>query len=820
MDIAEYEKKHIDMLRPYLSECMVLLKKDGNFPIDKPCKVALYGNGARRTVKGGTGSGEVNSRYSVTAEQAFLDAGFEITTTSWLDSYDIVYQKARKKFVKQIRKDAKKHHILAVFEGMGKIQSEVDYEIPMDSEKEKESEICVYVLSRISGEGNDRHYVKGDILLTDTEARDIRKCASSFRKFMLVLNTGGPVDLSPVLDVVQNVLYLSQLGVETGAALVDVILGKSNPSGHLTTSWCFCSEDKMPGSFGDWDDTYYREGIHVGYRLWESLGIRPMFSFGYGLSFTEFNVDLHAASMELDQAQVTVCASVTNTGNFAGKEILQLYVSKPDDRIDQNPNDLVSFAKTGLLAPGQCQKVSLSFDMSQAASYSTETFSWILFAGDYTVSIGTSVETKRPVGIIRVDRDVLVKHVLKYTPSPEMEDWMADKNNYRHIDNASLPVFDLDCGCLRQQLLSSDFSNYTDDPQWKSIALGLSDEDLAKMCVGAYSQEKGIKSIIGNASISVAGAAGETSPVFSKIGAKSLVMADGPAGLRLATEYFSDEKGVHGLGLPFPESVFQLLPKVGQWFVRACMKKPGKKDVVRTQYCTAIPIGTAIAQSWNTDFAKLCGDIVGNEMEIFNVDLWLAPALNIHRDIRCGRNFEYFSEDPLVSGKMASAITLGVQKHKGRGVTIKHFSANNQELNRYGNNSHVSERALREIYLKGFEIAVQESQPASVMTSYNLLNGVHTSQQHELIGDILRNEFGFKGFVMTDWIIGGTDGKGCKYPSPDVAAIVASGGNVIMPGSDGDVNRILEGVKSGKVTRAQLEQNVWEIWKSLADKQK
>ena len=229
------------------------------------------------------------------------------------------------------------------------------------------------------------------------------------------------------------------------------------------------------------------------------------------------------------------------------------------------------------------------------------------------------------------------------------------------------------------------------------------------------------------------------------------------------------------------------------------------------QNCTAIPIGTAIAQSWNLDFAEMCGDIVGDEMERFGVHLWLAPALNIHRDIRCGRNYEYFSEDPLISGRFAAAITRGVQKHPGCGTTVKHFAANNQETNRYTNNSQVSERAMREIYLRGFEIAVRESQPHALMTSYNLLNGVHTCERRDLIEDVLRAEFGYQGIVMTDWIIGAMYGRRNKYPAPDAAKTAAAGNDLTMPGGKGDLKAMLQGLKDGSVSRRQLEINAARI---------
>ena len=235
------------------------------------------------------------------------------------------------------------------------------------------------------------------------------------------------------------------------------------------------------------------------------------------------------------------------------------------------------------------------------------------------------------------------------------------------------------------------------------------------------------------------------------------------------------------------------------------------KGEILEQNCSAIPIGTALAQSWNLPFAEQCGDLVGDEMERFGVQLWLAPALNIHRDIRCGRNFEYFSEDPLISGKFAAAITRGVQKHPGCGTTVKHFAANNQETNRYSSNSQVSERAMREIYLRGFEIAVRESLPHALMTSYNLLNGVHTSERRDLIEDILRAEFGYEGIVMTDWIIAVMTGKSKKYAAPDAAKIAAAGNDLTMPGGMGDLKAMKRGMKKGVVTRRQLQINAARV---------
>ncbi len=365
-------------------------------------------------------------------------------------------------------------------------------------------------------------------------------------------------------------------------------------------------------------------------------------------------------------------------------------------------------------------------------------------------------------------------------------------------ETGPLPVLAVSASAFETETAKYALSE-TVDP----LAEKLSDEELCLLNIGAFRQ-KGSQSVIGNAGQSVAGAAGETVNCLQEKGIPALIMADGPAGLRLSRQYTRDEKGVHAIGDVMPESVMELMPAPAAWGMKLFAGNKKVSGEIYEQNCTALPIGTALAQSWNLDFAKQCGDLVGDEMERFHVHLWLAPALNIHRDIRCGRNYEYYSEDPLLSGRFAAAMTQGVQRHPGCGTTIKHFAANNQETNRYGSNSIVSERAMREIYLRGFEIAVKESQPHALMTSYNLLNGVHTSEHRGLIADILRCEFGFRGIVMTDWIIGVLNAGKKKYPAPNAARIAAAGGDLVMPGGPGDLKALLNGLKEGAVTRKQL----------------
>lgn len=801
MNLKDYEKKHLQMLREQIAECTVLLKSNGDFPLERAGQIALYGSGARHTIKGGTGSGEVNSRYFVTIEQGLQDAGFTITTSDWLDAYDRLLVDAKKEFHKEIKARAKKNHTVAVIEGMGAVMPEPEYDLPLNGA----GDVAVYVLSRISGEGSDRQAVTGDILPGESETRDILALQKKYKKFMLVLNVGGAVDLSAVSEV-ENILILSQLGVETGAVLADILTGKSNPSGKLTTTWSAWEDYADFGEFGDINDTRYHEGIYVGYRYFDSIGKKALFPFGYGLSYTQFTMACKTVSA--DKHTVTVRAAVKNIGKYAGKEVVQLYVSSPEGKLDQPYQALAAWAKTSELKPGETEDITMTFSLADIAAYDTEDAQYLLEKGDYVLHIGNSSVNTTVCGVARLDADVVTLKAKNCCGTPDFTDWKPkQKANISVPDNA--PVL---------EIKASDFTTisvtYDSEQEIDPAVEAFTDEQLALMNVGAFDPKGSLASIIGSASTTVAGAAGETANVTGAKDFPVMVMADGPAGLRLTREYFVDDKGVHGIGAGIPESFAEFMPKITVWFMGLMEKKPKAGDKIYEQYTTAIPIGTALAQSWNLDLARDCGDIVGDEMERFGVHLWLAPALNIHRNIRCGRNFEYFSEDPLISGMFAAAITQGVQKHPKCGTTIKHYAANNQETNRYNNNSQVSERAMREIYLKGFGICVKESQPHAVMTSYNLLNGTHTSESRGIIEDILRSEYGYEGIVMTDWIVnGGTMNKASIHPAPVSSKIAEAGGDLVMPGGKNDYKNILEALQNGKLDRKQLQINATRVYR-------
>lgn len=805
--MQQYEKDHLAIVLDNAAECTVLLKSNGKFPVEKPCKIAAFGSGIRYTIKGGTGSGEVNSRFTYTIEEGLEREGFEITTKSWLDSYDTVRELGKKDFLKQLKKEAKEKKENIIMYSMGKVMKEPDHNLTLEGE----GDVAVYVVSRNSGEGSDREVVEGDVKLSQSEIRDILAANKKYDKFMLVLNVGGVVDLSPVMEV-ENILVLSQLGVDCGKILADILTGKQNPSGKLATTWTayedYCSE----GSFGDWNDTRYKEGIYVGYRYFNSFGKKPLFPFGYGLSYTSFEQTVETVTAKSDE--ITVKVNVKNIGNYAGKEVVQVYVSLPNGKLDKAYQELAGFAKTELLAKEQTQTLEISFKLSDFASYDVDDAAYILEAGDYVIRVGNHSEATRIVAVASLDKSVVTLKTRDCLGVPDFTDMKSEPRAKEEIPAEA----------VRLTILSSEIScaevEYDKEYEICHEVKALSDEELAFLAIGGFDPNAKGLSIIGNAAIHVAGAAGETTSQLIDKGIKPLIMADGPAGLRLSKRYYRDEKGAHGLDGGVPESMLEVMGPVSRFVANLIMgggKKAPKDATVYEQAATMIPIGTAIAQSFNTKLAEQFGDLVGAEMEMFNVHLWLAPALNIHRSILCGRNFEYYSEDPLVSGKIAAAITNGVQKHLGCSTTIKHYAANNAETNRYCNNSQVSERAMREIYLRGFGICVKESQPNAIMTSYNLLNGTHTSEHRGLIEDVLRCEYGFKGIVMTDWVMEIMTSKASNYRNALSPEVVKAGGDLFMPGGKKDYDRVVAALKDGSLSREQLEINATRVIK-MAEK--
>jgi len=796
--LSDYEKEHINAIDSYLGECTVLLRSNGDFPLNSREKdIYLFGNGVRKTVKGGTGSGDVKSHFFENIEEAFINEGYNVLSKDFLDQYDEVYEKAHKTFIEELNKPFD-DPMMAMFNTMGAIMEEPEYDIPYT----KKGNIAIYVLSRISGEGTDRTVKTGDVLLTKTEEEMIKTLAAGFKKFMLVLNTGGPVDLSG-LDKVKNILVLSQLGVNTSKTLVQIINGKKYPSGKLATTWTKASDYPKIGDFGEANDTNYKEGIYVGYRYFDSADVDVMFPFGFGLGYTKFVHNVRSVKLVGEVFHVDV--DVINIGLHKGKEVIQLYLSKPQTTLDEPYQILVAYEKTKELGPGKIDTLQLKFKFSDFASYHTGKAAYILDKGCYTIRLGNSSRDTKPCAKVTLKSMITVKQLKNKLGKPDFTDYsVVSKKKDSLLSLIFVPKFTLSPSSIKKVTEKYD-KTYSVPDEVKA----LSTEEKAKLVVGDMDDPVGVV-----AKYTVPGEAGRTHPAT---GVRPLVMADGPAGLRLANDYFIDENGAaRSTESPFASMTINLTDEFLA-IVNSMFPPPSEDAEIFHQYSTAIPIGTAVAQSWNKEFAEKCGDIVGTEMEMFRVNLWLAPALNIHRSILCGRNFEYYSEDPLITGLTAANMVKGVQKHKNAFVTLKHFAANNQETNRSGNSSNASERALREIYLKGFEIAVREANPKAIMCSYNLINGVRTNESKELINDILRNEFDFNGIVMTDWEVAKFSEK---YPLPQPSNVVKATGNVFMPGGEENYLQIMESIENKTLSIKDLEISAAMIYKLAKEVEK
>ncbi len=836
-DITVNETEHMKTVRELAPECIVILRNDGTLPVVNPCKIAVYGNGARHTVKGGTGSGDVNSRFKVSIYDGLKEAGFTITNEDWLDRYDRDLEVYTEEYIQKIKRYAEENHIVGEMAQFDNPFGVMEQPAVEDSDIDGDSELALFVITRDSGEGKDREYKRGDYLLTETEEANLRKVAASYRKTAVILNCGGIIDTSVINSIggIGALLTVSQLGNVGGNIIADCILGKSVPSGKLTDTWAKRFED-YPNSdtfSSDNDDEVYKEGIYVGYRYFDSFGIEPMYLFGFGLSYTTFDTEVTGVSLTGQTVKITAC--VTNTGKvYPGKEVVQAYCSAPSGNIDKPYQVLAGYKKTDEIAPGAACEVTIEFDMADLASYDANTAMSVLEEGDYLIRVGTSSADTKIVMTVNVPKTV---EVCRYRNlfAPDMHfDVMTNPGKGLELSaiadskqKSLAKLFVLDTSVITKKVTEYTDSRdvITDDRAGEVITLAdviegkadlkqlvaqLTPEEMAHIVVGAFEGERKDDSVVGSASLQVPGAAAETTrSFFDTRRIPSLVLADGPAGLRLIPHFKTYPDGslvpggyVFGFSRQdFPED----LPE-------------GCIDYY--QYCTAIPIATALAQSWNPDLIEKIGFLIGEEMTDFGVHLWLAPGMNIHRNPLCGRNFEYYSEDPLVTGKCAAAMTKGVQKNKGRGTTIKHYAANNQEDNRLFSNSHVTERTMREIYLKGFEIAVKESQPLSIMTSYNLLNGTHTANHYELIQNVLRDEWGFEGVVMTDWcttqaIVAEMGfGKPGKYHESSSAMCVHAGNDWIMPGSATDVEGILKAVDDKKLSVADLQFCTYNILKT------
>lgn len=892
----EISKREIDnenRAKEIAREAVVLLENDGLLPIEKACDIALFGNGVRWTVKGGTGSGGVNSRRVVNIVQGLLKAGFRIVSSDWLLRYD----EKRRNHISDYRSWAAERAAnlgvneasVAMNEGMK--ECEIN---PVLDEDMADADVCIYILSRNSGEGCDRLEGDGDYKLFSEEVNSIRKLAGKYDKFILVLNVGGVLDMSEIkkIEGINSIVLLGQLGNLTGEVLPEVLLGKVNPSGRLTDTWAndfldYPSSATFSHVNGNVNEEIYSDGIYVGYKYFDTFKIPVIYPFGYGLSYTSFETELVKVS-RMDEVYKALghiapidgifkalnniiyggsacgdyhdacadeiyndCAGfsnlgelnnkvllefkVKNIGKHAGKEVIEVFGSAPRGRIDKATKVLVGYTKTTEIAPGDEVDAYIVVDIKDMASYCENCSAWVLHKGNYRLYAGKNVVDAPYVADINLDEMVKfglcktiwdknedlseLKSVYKLEDGEEYDNRKAESKFIVDISSKDIKINTFEYTNERTSAKKSDGVNNVNldmilsgKATIEDMVSELSVRELALLAVGKHKEEEVDEEskkdeIAGNSSISVPGAAADTSDcIFESRGVRKLVTADGPAGLRLQPVFKTDLDGNYIPGGEIFEDSFN------PWVEDL----DESKTVTYYQYCTAIPIAWSLAMTWSKKSLFEAGDIVGSEMEEYGVDLWLAPGMNIHRNPLCGRNFEYYSEDSFISGMCAAIITEGVQSHAGKGTTIKHFAANNQEDNRFFVNNIMSERAIREVYLRGFEICVRRANPRALMSSYNMINGYHTSNSYGLVQNILKDEWGYKGLVMSDWCT--TMGNFDQFylydiinPKSAPSGCVYAGNDVIMPGCIQDVADIVEAVETGKeiegfkISRADLE---------------
>lgn len=801
------------------TEGIVLLENDGSLPL-RVGKVALYGAGAKKTIKGGTGSGEVNERHAVSILEGMEQSGFTVTTMRWIEDYDRAFEEGEQEYAEEFRKKLNPKNLTDFMNLMsspyrypyGRAIQETDIE-------ESDTDSCIYVVSRQAGEGADRKLDENEYGLSEIERINIAFCAERYKKMIVVINVGGVFDLNFLNEIseINAVIFMGQLGSMGGLALADVISGKQTPSGKLTDTWAkhyrdLPFADEYSYLSGNLDEEYYREGIYVGYRYFDTFHVAPRYPFGYGMSYTNFAIRFEQIQME--GTKICVSTEVENTGKiYAGKEVVQVYVSCPNGELKKEAKRLIAFAKTKLLKPGEKETVVLSFDLRDMTSYREKDAATVLEKGEYVVRLGNSSRNTRVCGILRLSSEIITEkhsHICKVPMrvtelEQKEEDILHATSDCRQnwgrgceiiIENVekirSIPVEE---DKITEVVHEYGPVNIYSSEETDAVLERLTLREMAELSVGG--------GMTGSRFFEAPGAAGVTCTTLEQKGIPNIVMADGPAGLRLnkvsSVSFTGKVKGTEP-NISFMKYLPEPVKKI-------MLGNPDSPNLLY-QFTTAFPVGISLASSWNLELAEEVGNAVGKEMECYGVTYWLAPGLNIHRNPLCGRNFEYYSEDPLVSGKFAAAITKGVQKNRGCYVTLKHFCCNNQEDNRNKTNANVNERALREIYLKGFEIAVKEANPGAIMSSYNKVNGKYVNNSYRLLTQVLRNEWGFDGFVMTDWFA-----TGRKYGDP--AHAIASGNDLIMPGSAGAVDEIVKAVSKGVILEEDVKRSAANVLRGV-----
>ncbi|MDE5621019.1 MAG: glycoside hydrolase family 3 C-terminal domain-containing protein, partial [Ruminococcus sp.] len=658
-------------------------------------------------------------------------------------------------------------------------------EMPLDDEKVKKasakSNTAIVIIGRTAGEEQDARVEAGSYLLTDKENDMISKVRKAFNKVIVLLNVGGIVDMSFVDEYKpDSVLYVWQGGMTGGTGTADVLTGKISPCGKLTDTIAYkISDYPAYENFGNTERNFYCEDIYVGYRWFETFAQdKVRYPFGYGLSYTDFEITTEKNIYNDDS--VVFCVKVTNTGNYSGKEVVQVYCEQPQGKLGKPAKVLCGFAKTKNLAPNESQILEIKVNYYDIASYDDSgvtghRFCWVLEKGEYKFLVGNSIRNLKTADVyINDETEVLYECSQAMPPVIPFRRTKAVVTEKGFIpETEDVPLNEVDEKQRRIENLPAEI-----------VCTGNKDIKLSDVRKGKNTIEEFIAQ-------------------FSDYDLSCIIRGEGMGSPRVTAGTASAFGGVSDnlvdFGIP----------------AGCCSDGPSGMRLDCGTKAFSLPNGTMIASTFNCELVKELFEYTGLEMTANKVDCLLGPGMNIHRFALNGRNFEYFSEDPLLTGSMASAELNGLH-NSGVTGTIKHFCGNNQETSRHFADSVISERALREIYLKGFEIAVKSGNANSIMTTYGSVNGLWTAGNFDLNTKILRNEWGFGGFTMTDWWanINVRDGEPNKT---DFAAMAMAQNDVYMvcaDGASGDDNT-LDSLEKGELKRSELQRNAMNICRFL-----
>lgn len=754
--------KYLETSARAVSGGIVMLKNDGALPLKQGGTAAVFGRIQLHYYKSGTGSGGmVNVSKVIGITDGLLDAGYKLDE-QLLNAY----------------REWDEQNPFDYGEGWGG-EPWSQKEMPLTDElvggAASRADAAIVIIGRTAGEEMDNKLEKGAFLLSDLEEDMLRRVTSAFDKTVVLLNTGGLIDMS-FMDryPVSAVMYVWQGGMVGGAGTAAVLTGEVSPSGKLPDTIAYeISDYPSDKFFGSGDMDCYGEDIYVGYRYFETFAKdRVRFPFGFGMSYTSF--DITASDFKLDGNKVTGSVNVKNTGSTPGREVVQIYCSAPQGKLGKPARVLCGFDKTRTLQPGESQTLSFEIPLESVASYEDSGVTghksaWILEQGGYVFYAGADVRSASeaysltlPETVVRQCKSALgpltaFKRMVNSNGKPEFEDVPLTGEAFPH-DHAKLPAEIPQTGDRGIRL--ADVVNGKNTLE--EFTAQLTDYDLSCIICG-----EGMGSP--KVTAGTAAAFGGVSDTLTALGIPCACCDDGPSGMRLdcGTKAFS------------------------------------------------LPNGTLLASTFDRPLMTELFTFMGLEMHTNQVDCLLGPGMNIHRHPLNGRNFEYFSEDPYLTGEMASAELAGLHSTGAEG-TIKHFCGNNRETRRHFLDSVISERALREIYLRGFEKAVKKGGAKSVMTTYGQVNGVWTAGNYDLVTGILRDDWGFDGFTMTDWWAN-INRRGKAPDKSDFAAMAMAQNDVYMVTADGAAcnDNTLDSLKSGELTRGELQRNAMNILRFL-----